>query len=46
MDLKAIQARVQKFGATLSDMVMPNIGVFIGWGFTSRVIYSNRLDAK
>ena len=32
MDLKAIQARVQKFGATLSDMVMPNIGVFIGWG--------------
>ena len=32
MSAKAIQARVQKFGATLSAMVMPNIGVFIGWG--------------
>ncbi len=32
MNSKAIQARVQKFGATLSAMVMPNVGVFIGWG--------------
>lgn len=32
MDLKVAQAKVQKFGATLSAMVMPNIGVFIGWG--------------
>jgi len=27
-----LQVRLQKFGATLSAMVMPNIGVFIGWG--------------
>ena len=32
MNSKAIQAKVQKFGATLSAMVMPNVGVFIGWG--------------
>ena len=32
MNLKQLQANVQKFGATLSAMVMPNIGVFIGWG--------------
>ncbi|MDO5547179.1 MAG: PTS mannitol transporter subunit IICBA [Eubacteriales bacterium] len=32
MNAKAIQAKVQKFGATLSAMVMPNVGVFIGWG--------------
>lgn len=32
MGTKALQAKVQKFGATLSAMVMPNIGVFIGWG--------------
>lgn len=32
MDAKKIQAKIQKFGATLSAMVMPNIGVFIGWG--------------
>ena len=32
MSGKAAQAKVQKFGSTLSAMVMPNIGVFIGWG--------------
>lgn len=32
MDGKKIQAKIQKFGSTLSAMVMPNIGVFIGWG--------------
>lgn len=32
MNRKLLQAKVQKFGATLSAMVMPNIGVFIGWG--------------
>ncbi len=32
MDVKQAQARVQKFGAVLSAMVMPNIGVFLGWG--------------
>lgn len=29
---QSLQVRVQKFGAVLSAMVMPNIGVFIGWG--------------
>lgn len=32
MQSKKAQANIQKFGATLSAMVMPNIGVFIGWG--------------
>lgn len=32
MDLKQLQTRIQKFGASLSAMVMPNIGIFIGWG--------------
>lgn len=32
MNSKQVQAKVQKFGSTLSAMVMPNIGVFIGWG--------------
>lgn len=32
MNTKYLQARIQKFGAKLSAMVMPNIGVFIGWG--------------
>ena len=42
MDLKVAQAKVQKFGATLSAMVMPNIGVFIGWGLlTAPVSYTH-----
>lgn len=32
MKKNQVQAKVQKFGATLSAMIMPNIGVFIGWG--------------
>ncbi len=32
MGAKKLQARIQKFGSLLSAMVMPNIGVFIGWG--------------
>lgn len=32
MNRQNIQASTQKFGAKLSAMVMPNIGVFIGWG--------------
>src|SRR6478672_4870824 len=27
------RVRVQKFGTFLSNMVMPNIGAFIAWGF-------------
>lgn len=30
--MKQVQAKIQKFGSLLSAMVMPNIGVFIGWG--------------
>ena len=30
--MKQAQAKIQKFGSLLSAMVMPNIGVFIGWG--------------
>lgn len=29
----SLKVRVQKFGTFLSSMVMPNIGVFIAWGF-------------
>ena len=32
MNARVIQAKTQKFGSVLSAMVMPNIGVFIGWG--------------
>ena len=32
MKFQTAQVALQKFGATLSAMVMPNIGVFIGWG--------------
>lgn len=32
MKTSQVQARVQKFGSTLSAMIMPNIGIFIGWG--------------
>lgn len=32
MGAKTAQAKIQKFGSLLSAMVMPNIGVFIGWG--------------
>lgn len=29
----ATQHKIQKFGRTMSGMVMPNIGAFIAWGF-------------
>ena len=29
----SLRVRVQKLGTTLSNMVMPNIGAFIAWGF-------------
>lgn len=29
----SLRVRIQKFGTFLSGMVMPNIGVFIAWGF-------------
>ncbi len=38
-----IKIKVQSFGRFLSNMVMPNIGAFIAWGYHHRVIYSNRV---
>ena len=35
-----IKIKVQSFGRFLSNMVMPNIGAFIAWGYHHRVIYS------
>jgi len=28
-----MKERIQRFGKSLSSMVMPNIGAFIAWGF-------------
>lgn len=36
----ALKVRVQKLGTTLSNMVMPNIGAFIAWGYWQR--YSSK----
>lgn len=30
--MKGMSVKIQKFGSFLSSMVMPNIGIFIGWG--------------
>ena len=30
---EATKLKVQRFGRFLSNMVMPNIGAFIAWGF-------------
>ncbi|MGI6110048.1 MAG: PTS mannitol transporter subunit IICBA [Eubacteriaceae bacterium] len=40
MNGKTVQAKIQKFGAVLSAMVMPNIGVFIGWGVLTALFIS------
>lgn len=32
-----LKARIQKFGSSLSNMVMPNIGAFIAWGIITAV---------
>lgn len=42
----SMRARVQRLGAALSSMVMPNIGAFIAWGFiTALFIKSGWLTA-
>ncbi len=46
-----IRGNLQKFGRTLSAMVMPNIGAFIAWGFLTALFiptgwYPNELLAK
>ncbi len=35
-----MRAQVQRFGKTLSGMVMPNIGAFIAWGFITALFIS------
>ncbi|MFQ7234330.1 MAG: PTS mannitol transporter subunit IIBC, partial [Enterococcus hulanensis] len=34
----SLKVRVQKIGAFLSAEVMPNIGVFIGWGILAALV--------
>ncbi|EJI7842954.1 PTS mannitol transporter subunit IICB [Salmonella enterica subsp. enterica serovar Aba] len=46
-----LQLKIQKLGAFLSGMVMPNIGVFIAWGITTALFiptgwYPNEYLAK
>ena len=43
--MKTAQAKIQKFGSLLSAMVMPNIGVFIGWGLLT-ALFIDRMDTK
>ncbi|MGI6067246.1 PTS sugar transporter subunit IIA [Absicoccus porci] len=38
MKARTTQAKIQKFGSTLSAMVMPNIGIFIGWGLLTAIV--------
>ena len=35
-----IRAKIQKFGGSLSSMVMPNIGAFIAWGLITALFLS------
>ncbi len=37
--------KVQSFGRFLSNMVMPNIGAFIAWGYHHCVVHSDRVVA-
>ena len=41
-----IKIKVQSFGRFLSNMVMPNIGAFIGVGYHHRTFHSDRVVAK
>lgn len=36
---KSIKVKIQKLGAKLSAMVMPNIGIFIGWGILTALFF-------
>lgn len=40
------KVKIQSVGRFLSNMVMPNIGAFIAWGFYYRTFYSDRVVAK
>lgn len=37
----SLRVQVQKFGTTLSNMVMPAIGAFIAWGFITALFIEN-----
>ncbi|GMA08740.1 hypothetical protein GCM10025886_18910 [Tetragenococcus halophilus subsp. flandriensis] len=36
---KSLRIKLQKFGSTLASMVMPNIGIFIGWGILTALFF-------
>ena len=44
--MKTAQAKIQKFGSLLSAMVMPNIGVFIGWGLLTALFIDTGWTTK
>ena len=44
MSTSNIKLKVQNFGRFLSNMVMPNIGAFIAWGFITAIFLYNAKD--
>lgn len=44
MSTSNIKLKVQNFGRFLSNMVMPNIGAFIAWGFITAIFLFNAKD--
>lgn len=44
MTTSNIKLKVQNFGRFLSNMVMPNIGAFIAWGFITAIFLYNAKD--
>ena len=44
MTTSNIKLKVQNFGRFLSNMVMPNIGAFISWGFITAIFLYNSND--
>lgn len=44
MTTSNIKLKVQNFGRFLSNMVMPNIGAFIAWGFITAIFLYNTKD--
>lgn len=44
MSTSSIKLKVQNFGRFLSNMVMPNIGAFIAWGFITAIFLYNAND--
>ncbi|MCX8639620.1 PTS mannitol transporter subunit IICBA [Gilliamella sp. B3172] len=46
MSTSNIKLKVQNFGRFLSNMVMPNIGAFIAWGFITAIFLYNAKDSS